>query len=154
MARLKLGSLAALVIGPFFLFMNYKETSEKRQIAQEGISTIAVPTAKISRRGRRGGRSYKLEIEYAVQGGGRRTERVSVSKEMYDKAETQPIINIKYLAKDPSKLIVVGESLEEPGMYVVGGIIFALGIAGTWWYFIRKRPVDQTAAPPVISSNA
>ena len=152
MAKLKLGSLAALLIGPVILFTNYKETTEKKQIAQEGISTIAVPTAKISRRGRRGGRSYKLEIQYAVQGGTRHTERVSVSKELYDKAETQPIINIKYLSKDPSKLIIIGEPLEKPEMYVIGGIIFALGAAGTWWYFLRKHP--QEVAPPVMPANA
>jgi hypothetical protein len=152
MAKLKLGSLAALLIGPVLLFTNYKETTEKKQIMQEGISTIAVPTAKISRRGRRGGRSYKLEIEYAVQGGTRRTERVSVSKDLYDKAESQPIINIKYLAKDPSKLIIVGEPMEQPEMYVIGGIIFALGAAGTWWYFLRKSP--QQVAPPVMPANA
>ena len=152
MAKLKLGSLAALLIGPVLLFTNYKETTEKKQIMQEGISTIAVPTAKISRRGRRGGRSYKLDIEYAVQGGTRRTERVSVSKELYDKAETQPVINIKYLPKDPSKLIIIGEPMEKPEMYVIGGIIFALGAAGTWWYFLRKRP--QQVAPPVMPANA
>ena len=152
MAKLKLGSLAALLIGPVLLFTNYKETTEKKQIMQEGISTIAVPTAKISRRGRRGGRSYKLDIEYAVQGGTRRTERVSVSKELYDKAETQPIVNIKYLSKDPSKLIIIGEPMERPEMYVIGGIIFALGAAGTWWYFLRKPP--QQVAPPVLPANA
>ena len=152
MAKLKLGSLAALLIGPVMLFMNYKETTEKKQIMQEGISTIAVPTAKISRRGRRGARSYKLEIEYAVQGGTRHTEQVSVSKELYDKAELEPIINIKYLAKDPSKLIIIGEPMERPEMYVIGGIIFALGAAGTWWYFLRKRP--QQVAPPVMPVNA
>ena len=152
MAKLKLGSLAALLIGPVMLFMNYRETTEKKQIMQEGISTIAVPTAKISRRGRRGGRSYKLEIEYAVQGGTRQTQRVSVSKELYDKAESEPIINIKYLSKDPSKLIIIGEPMEKPEMYVIGGIIFALGAAGTWWYFLRKRP--QQVAPPVMPASA
>jgi hypothetical protein len=151
MAKLKLGSLAALLIGPVILFTNYKETTEKKQIMQEGISTIAVPTAKISRRGRRGGRSYKLEIEYAVQGT-RHTEQVSVSKELYDKAELEPLINIKYLAKDPSKLVIIGEPMERPEMYVIGGIIFALGAAGTWWYFLRKRP--QQVAPPVMPVNA
>ena len=151
MAKLKLGSLAALLIGPVILFTNYKETTEKKQIMQEGISAIAVPTAKISQRGRRGGRSYKLEIEYAVQGGTRRTERVSVSKELYDRTELQPI-NIKYLSKDPSKLIIIGEPMEKPEMYVIGGILFALGAAGTWWYFLRKRP--QAVAPPVMPANA
>ena len=152
MAKLKLGSLAALLIGPFILFMNYKETTEKKQIIQDGISTIAVPTAKIARRGRRGGRSYKLEIEYAVPGGARRTERVNVSKDLYDRAETQPFLNIKYLANDPSRLVIIGEPTEKPEMYVIGGIIFALGAAGTWWYFLRKRP--QPVAPPVMPANA
>jgi len=42
--------------------------------------------------------------------------------------------------------------MEKPEMYVIGGIIFALGAAGTWWYFLRKRP--QQVAPPVMPVNA
>jgi len=153
MARLKLASLAALVIGPVLLVTNYKETTEKKQISQEGIATIAVPTAKSSSRGRRGGRRYKLEIQYPVQGE-QRTERVSVSKELYDRAESEPVINIKYLGTDPSKVIVVGEPIEKPEMYVIGSVLFALGAAGTWWNFLRKGKVQEVAAaPPAMPAN-
>ena len=50
------------------------------------------------------------------------------------------------------RLVIVGEPMEKPEMYVIGGIIFALGAAGTWWYFLRKSP--QQVAPPVMPANA
>ena len=140
MPKLKLGSIIALLVGPFLIAMNYFETTQKQEIARDGIATVAMPTAKITRRGRRGSRSYKLELEYPLQSGGTRTERVSVSRELFDKAESQPLIQIKYSAKDPSKLIIVGEPIENPAMYIVGAVLFVLGAAGTWWYFIRRRP--------------
>src|SRR5213593_2980886 len=127
--KLKFWAILALLAGPFILVMNYVETTEKKQIAREGIETVGVPTAKITRRGRRGGRTYKLEVPYPVQGGGSRTERISVSRELYEKAETQPILQMKYLARDPSKVIIVGEPIEKPEMYIFGGVVFALGAA-------------------------
>src|SRR5688500_10061451 len=129
MPKLKLGSIIALLVGPFLIIMNYRETTEKQAIARDGISTVAIPTAKISRRGRRGGRTYKLEVQYPVQTGGTRTERVSVSRELYDKAESQPLLPIKYSASNPSKLIIVGQKIESPAMYVVGTVLLVLGAA-------------------------
>jgi hypothetical protein len=151
MAKWKLGSIIALLVGPFLIVINYFETTQKHEIARVGIATVAVPTAKITRRGRRGGRTYKLELEYPVQSGGTRSERVSVSRELYEKAESQPLVQIKYSAKDPSKLIIVGEPLENPGMYIVGALFVVLGAAGTWYYFIRRpqavpQPVGGTTS--------
>jgi hypothetical protein len=153
MPKLKLGSIIALLVGPFLLIMTYRETTEKKEIARDGIQTMAIPTAKIASRGRRGSRTYKLDVHYAVQGGSQQTARIKVSKGLYDRIDTDPILPIKYLAKNPSKLIVVGEPLENPAMYVVGGVLLVLGVAGTWWYFIRKTPGLTTGIPAKVQNQ-
>jgi hypothetical protein len=101
---------------------------------------MAIPTAKIERRGRKGGRTYKVEVEYFAKGSGKQTQQIRVSHELYDRIESQPSINIKYLPSDTSKVIVVGEPLGTPEMYVVGLGLLAFGVAGGWWFFLRKRP--------------
>ncbi len=147
MSRLKLGSIIALLAGPFILVMNYLETSEKKQIDREGIETVAIPTNKIERRGRKGGRTYKLEVQYPVLGAGTQTAKVEVSRELYEKVDSAPILKVKYLKGTPSKLIVVGESLDSPEMNYVGIGVLLLGIVGTWWFFVRKQPQTQPSEP-------
>lgn len=138
MFRLKLAVIIALIAGPFVLFMNYMETTEKKKIDREGVETIAIPTTKMASRGRKGGRTYKLEIKYPVEGSGTQTAKVNVSHELYDNIESQPIIKIKYLKTDPKKLIIVGEPLESTLMMVVGIVVLLFGIGGTWMLFIKK----------------
>jgi hypothetical protein len=149
MSRLKIGSVLALVIGPFILVMNYLETSKNQKIDREGIAVAAEPTAKIEKRGRKGRKSYKVEIEFPLQGGGGKyTTQVNVSHQLYDRIDTIPALQIKYLKEKPSELIVVGEPLTKPEMNYIGIGIFALGAIGTWWYFIRKQPQLASVETP------
>lgn len=142
MSKIKLASILALLAGPFFIVMTYIETSQMQRIDREGVQTIAMPTAKIERKGRKGGRTYKIEVAYFVEGSGKRTEQVGVSHELYDRIESVPAITIKYLKADPSQIVVVGEPLGSPEMYWVGLGLFAFGALGGWWFFLRKRPVS------------
>ena len=148
MARFKFASLIALVAGPFLLVTNYQETSEKQRIEREGIETSAIPLTKTDSRGRKGSHTYKLEIQYPVQGSGAQRAQVSVSHELYDRIDSMPELKVKYLKEDATKVIIVGERLDKPEMYAAGGIATALGVFGTWWYFIRKKR-DANAGAPV-----
>jgi hypothetical protein len=155
MSRLKIGSVIALLVGPFILVMNYLETSKNQKIDREGIAVAAEPTQKIEKRGRRGRRSYKVEIEFPLQGGGKHTAQVDVSHQLYDRVDTIPALQIKYLKEDPSDLIIVGEPLSKPEMNYIGIGALALGAIGTWWYFIRKQPQlapeeSPTGEPPPL----
>lgn len=138
MFRLKLASIIALIAGPFVLFIYYSEMTEKKKIDREGVETIAIPTTKFEKRGRKGSRSYKLEIQYPVEGAGTQTAKVDVSHELYDNIESKPIIKIKYLKTDPKKLIILGEPLSSTSMMVIGFAVLLFGIGGTWWFIIKK----------------
>jgi hypothetical protein len=140
MSRFKLGAIASLLIGPFILVMNFMETKEKKQIDKDGVETLALPTEKTEKRGRKGRRSYELGVEYPVEGGSTQTAKVDVSKELYDTVGEDSFIKIKYLKEMPSKLIVVGEKIEHPELNYIGAGIFVLGLVGCWWVFLRKKP--------------
>ena len=137
--RFKLTLIIALIVGPFLVVSNYRETAEKEKIAKEGIATVAVPVAKIEKRGRRGGRTYKLDVKFPDSQGVTRDVQVKVSKEIYDRADTDPALPIKYLKEDPTKVIVVGQPLKSPGMYAVGGGMFLFGAIGTGFFLLRRK---------------
>ncbi|MGV3533414.1 MAG: hypothetical protein ACO1QR_13690 [Chthoniobacteraceae bacterium] len=147
MSRFKLISIIALLAGPFILVMNHQETTEKKKIDQEGIETVAIPVSKIERRGRRGGKTFKLEVEYPVGDAGSRIATVDVSRELYERIESEPILTVKYLKESPEKLVVVGEPLEQPEMNIVGVGALALGVVGSWWNFGRRK--SATVPPPL-----
>jgi hypothetical protein len=147
MARFKFISLIALVLGPYLLVTNYQETTEKKRIDREGIETGAIPMSKSESRGRKGSRTYKIEIQYPVQGAKVQKAQVSVSRELYDRIDNVPELKVKYLKEDTSKLIVVGERIEKPEMYGAGAVVTALGVFGVWWNFLRKKRDANIGAP-------
>lgn len=138
MNRLKIGSILALLIGPFIIVMNLLEINEKKVIDREGIEATAIPVSKLERRGRKGGRTYKLEVEFPTKNDGVQTAQVEVSKELYENIESRPVLKVKYLEKKPTQVIVLGEPLGKPELTYVGIGVLALGLFGTWWHFIRK----------------
>ena len=150
MTRLKIFSLIALVLGPLIFADAHAKEKEKKLIEREGVAVEAIPLAKMERRSRGVSRDFKLEIEYAVGSSGKLTSKVDVSKALYDRAETEPVIQIKYLASAPEKLIVVGEPHDKTRGKLGGVAAFLFGIGGTWWSFFRKKP----AGPPEMPAAA
>ena len=148
MSKLRFGSVIALLAGLYIIVTNFLETTERKQIDREGIHTVGISTLKIEHRGRRGARYYELEVLYPVEAAVIHSTRVVVSRELYVKTRPRSALIIKYLEDDPSKLIIVGESLASPEKYAVGVAVLVLGAAGTWWFFIRNRAVAPPRRPP------
>src|SRR4051812_38469028 len=144
MSRLKLAAIVALIAGPGMIVINYLETTQKQKIAREGIETAAFPMSKSISRGRRSARTYKLTIRYLLEGGQTENATVRVSHELFDKAESEPIMVAKYLKEDPKRVIIVGEPLSYTELYYAGAAVFLFGLGGTWWCFIRKKPEVET----------
>ncbi len=135
--RAKLGAILALLIGPFILFMNFKETSEKTKIDKEGVETTAMVLDHVEKRGRKGRVDRELTIGYIADDGKRPLQKnLDVSKELFEKAD--PTVKVKYLKDDPNQVIIVGEPLGEPMLYAIGGGLLLFGLGGTWYQFIRK----------------
>ena len=107
----------------------------------------AVGSGSARRKGRRGGKTFKLEVEYPVAESGTRTAIVDVSRELYERIEAEPLLRIKYLKESPEKLVVIGEPLEQPEMNIVGVGALALGVVGSWWNSARRK---ATTVPPPL----
>ena len=69
----------ALVAGPVIFGSAHLKEAEKKLIDREGVAVEAIPLAKIENRGRRGSRSYKLEVEYPVEAQGKLKSQIKVS---------------------------------------------------------------------------
>lgn len=137
--RFKIGAIIALLVGPFILFMNHKETSEKTKIDKEGTETTALVVDKIETRGRKGRRNLDLKITF-VAGEAKTpvTKTLDASKELWEKTSEASPLKVKYLKEDPNQVIIVGEPMGEPFLYAVGGAVLLYGLGGSWYNFIRK----------------
>ena len=146
MSRLKLAAIACLLIGPFMIVMNFLETKEKKQIEKDGVETVAAVMGGTEKRGRKGRRSYEFDVQYQV-GTSTQSAQVPVSKERFEAMNATPVLQIKYLKDNPSKLIVVGDQIEHPELTYIGAGLFVFGLVGCWWLFLRKKPEEALPAP-------
>jgi len=137
MSKIKIAAVLAIIVGPVLMIMAYLEKKEYDHIAKDGIATVGVPLVKTASAGRRSSRTYKVELEYRDEAGATNTAKVTVSKELYDRVDAMPILPIKYLKADPSKMIIVGFPKSSAGGIVGGLVVFLLGIGGTWFFFLR-----------------
>jgi hypothetical protein len=66
-----------------------------------------------------------------------------VSKALYERAETEPVIKIKYLASVPEKVIVVGEPTDETEgrLEAAAVLLFEMGDGGI--SSVRSRRVHR-----------
>ena len=79
------------------------------------------------------------------------TPKVDVPEVVCEWAETEEaVIEIKYLASGPEKIVVVGEPTDEAEGNLASAVVFLLGVGGTWWNFFRKKP----AGPPEMPEAA
>jgi hypothetical protein len=137
--RSKIVAIIALLIGPFILFMNFKETSEKTKVDKEGIEIPALVIDKIEKKGRKGRVDRDFEVGYIVDDGKRPlAKKVEVSKELFEKTPINAPIKVKYLKADPNQMIIVGEPLSNNLLYAVGSAVLLFGVGSVWWNFMRK----------------
>lgn len=136
MSKLKIAAVLAIIIGPVLMVMAYLEKKEYDQINKDGIATVAVPTTKTASAGRKSSRTYKLELEYKDEAGATKTGTVKISKDLYERVDAMPILRIKYLKADPSKMIIVGFPVSSTGGMMGGLFVLLLGIGGTWFFFM------------------
>jgi hypothetical protein len=76
------------------------------------------------------------------------TSKVDVPEVVCEWAEIgEAVIEIKYLASAPEKVIVVGEPTDEKEGKLMAAAVFLFGIGGTWWNFFRKKPAGTPEMP-------
>jgi len=143
MSKLKLAAVLAIIIGPVLMVMAYLEKKEYDNIAKNGIETVGIPMVKTASAGRKSSRTYKVELEFKDEAGATKNTTLKVSKELYDRVDTMPVLRLKYLKADPSKMIVVGFPKSSAGGITGGLVVFLLGVGGTVFFFLRPGSQEE-----------
>ena len=143
MSRLKLVAIIALVAGPCLAFVGFKEKQRIEKIEKNGVEVAGVPMSGEMRKGRRGAKSYKLQVIYPDTKGGSKTNQFKVTRAFYESISsgeeiTVETVPLKLLADQPDEAIIVGGSDDDRLMFPVGIGAFLLGGAGTAFLFLKR----------------
>ncbi|MCW1921397.1 hypothetical protein OKA05_02465 [Luteolibacter arcticus] len=138
MSRFKLVAIVALVAGPIVAFMGFKEKLRIDKIEKNGVEVAGIPTGGEMRKGRKGAKTYKINVVYPV--GGKNTKEFKVTRSYFETissgdALTVDTVPVKYLADQPDEAIIVGGSDDDRAMLPFGIGAFVLGGAGTAFLF-------------------
>lgn len=126
MKRIKkiLGGVFVLVLGAGLVFFGVKEYRTSKRLVKEGTSVEAQVTDKDISRGRKGRKTYYLEVAYKA-GGQDYEKRLKVSSSEYDAASVGSSVPVRYLPNDP-QTCQIGDKANVPWMYLAGGVFLAL----------------------------
>jgi hypothetical protein len=99
----------AFLLGAIFLVMGWSELQDSRKLAAEGKAVTGEVVHKDIKRGRKGRRSYYLNVEFKTESGAQTEQRVQVSSSKFEGAGSS--VPVHYLPSDPS-VCQVGDQVE------------------------------------------
>ena len=122
--RIKLVSLALLVIGPILAIGGFMEMSEADRIAKEGVTVPGVIEGGEVRT-RKGTKSFTFEVSYVTQEGRKVSHSFSVAgtfarAHATEDAITNDAVEVRYLPEDPQIAALIGNDKNPVGQ-IIGG---------------------------------
>jgi hypothetical protein len=144
MSRLKLASIIGLIGGPAFAFMGFKEKQKIENIEKNGVEVAGIPVSGNLKKGRRGAKTYTLNVEYLDSKGAPRSKDFKVTGDFFESISTGDEITadtvpLKVLPDQPDQAIIIGGSDDDRLMFPVGIGAFVLGGIGTVFAFRKPR---------------
>jgi len=101
----------AFLLGAVFVVMGWFELQNSRKLAAEGKAVTAEVAGKSIKHGRKGRRSYYLNVGFKTESGAHTEQRVQVSSSQFDGASEGGSVPVHYLPADPS-ICQVGDKVE------------------------------------------
>src|SRR5262245_36864046 len=98
------------VLGTILLIAGWIDYRNSKKLAAEGKAVTAEVTGKEIQRGRKGRRSYYLEVQFPTESGAS-AQRVQVSSSQYDAATQGGTVPVHYLPNNP-KVCQVGNTVK------------------------------------------
>ena len=117
--------LVGAVAGIVLIYFGFTDFRESKALQSKGKSATAEVTGGEERSGRRGRKSYYLEIAYKTEKGDTQTSRDKVSRSVYDGAESSRKVNVVYLPEKPA-VHRIGDKVGTE----YGNMLFGLAIIG------------------------
>ena len=144
-----LGGLAALAVGGFLLYTGVKEYRSSKRLVNEGKSVAAKVADKDMTTGRKGRRSYYLNVEFKTEAGQEVDERLQVSSGDYDSATVGSTVTVHYLADDPSVCQVGNKAQVKWTSLAIGAFLALVGGFGLFRQrssesYASESPAEQT----------
>ncbi len=150
----------AIIAGPAFAYFNYNDANRIERIMANGSSFEAIVTGGSERRGRRGARTYMLDVEWTANGAPHR-ESFEISSQYAEQIFTADYVNLdtvelRHLASEPENAtIVVPDAPQQLANHRqfqwlgIGAGIAGLIISPIWFWaearFRRRRDDDIDA---------
>lgn len=152
--RLKLLAIVALIGGPIFGYSVRKEMQERAVIEKDGVTVPGVIVDGETST-RKGNKTTRFNIEYATPDGKKTVKKFRVPKtfaETYVKGDAlvRDDVQVRCLASDPEKSILVGAGNGNPEMEYIGYGLGLVGLVGTGFMFRRKKA--EEFVPPVAGA--
>ncbi|HWA00892.1 MAG TPA: hypothetical protein VG841_11325 [Caulobacterales bacterium] len=143
----------AVFAGPAWAYFSYTEGKKIEHVMAAGVQTIAEVTGG-EERTRRGVTTYNLDLAWADAGGLRHAATVDISSEfahrvVVDGNLTIGATEIKYLAEDPSTIVLVRDAEQQAAdkqlnMWIGAGAgLLGLVFAPLIFWWERKRAKKQ-----------
>lgn len=145
--RFVLLAVGLLFFGPVLMLVGCNERSNVAMLQAEGVDTTGIVMEGTESRGRRGRRSYSLEVSYQSETGQSHTKSFSVSQSEFaahcnSSTIYNPKIAIRYARSDPSIARLAAQSDNSSVTITIGMIMFIIGAVLTGvcaWLFMRNQ---------------
>ncbi|MEL6107160.1 MAG: DUF3592 domain-containing protein [Planctomycetota bacterium] len=131
--RLHIALIVMFFVGPAMCFFGIKNMMHRRHIEATGIKTVGVVTDGWEKRGRKGRRSYHLEVAWQTEGGSKYDGTFSVSSGYYDEVLLNMPIPVQYDKENPGDCILLDDRDTSMVTVVLGAVIFLVSIGGISW---------------------
>jgi hypothetical protein len=124
--------------------MGFKEKQKIENIEKNGVEVAGIPVSGNLKKGRRGAKTYTLQVEYLDSKGAPHSENFKVTGEFFESISTGDEITadtvpLKVLPDQPDQAIIVGGSDDDRFMFPVGIGAFVLGGIGSVFAFRKPR---------------
>ena len=142
------------VVGAFLVVTGWFEFRNSKKLAAEGKAVTAEVVSKDIERGRRGSKTYYLEVQFPTESGAA-AQRVKVSSSQFEAANPGGTVPAHYLPSDPS-VCQIGDKVRTEWSGLVLG--FGAWVLGAVLGFVKTEERGETSetdssVKPELSSN-
>jgi hypothetical protein len=125
--------IGLMIGGGVMVYDKSQKLSVMKKLAAEGIQAKGYPTETYEKRGRRSGTSYYVKFDYETKIGIKKGD-LEVEHPYYTRINENTVMELRYLADDPTKVMIEGQPLATEGGYYSGLAMLVAGLIGTGFF--------------------
>jgi hypothetical protein len=139
----------AFLLGAIFLVMGWTELRNSKKLAADGKAVTAEVAGKYIKHGRKGRRSYYLDVAFKTDSGSQSEQRVQVSSSQFDEVSAGSSVPVHYLPSDPS-ICQVGDKVETKW----SGLLVGFGSWAVAAFLAFAKPEDDNPGDSSADNDA